>query len=147
MLLVHGTFFRYAQERGPNITAFISTLAMNAVSKSYIAANRGEDPSGDPMGINASLAPYFCCEETLSWSLESDTAVIEQLSQAIDSELQRKLGNIIVPFLYRNNAGGDQEVFQGYNHTNLARLISIRKKYDPEGMYATQLVGGFKLPA
>jgi hypothetical protein len=146
MYAVHDIFFKYAKERGPNITGFISTLAMNAVSESYITTGRGQDPSGDPMGIDVSAAPYFFCEETISWSYEADTALIEQLIQDINAELDSTLEDIIIPFVYLNNAGGVQDVFANYDATNLGQLIAIRDKYDPAHIYRKQLVGGFKIP-
>ncbi|KAI0538639.1 hypothetical protein GGR58DRAFT_500987 [Xylaria digitata] len=69
MLPVHDTIFWFTQERGPNIVGFVSTLAMSAVTKSYVTVNRGEDPLGDPMGIDTDFAHYLFCEETLSWLL------------------------------------------------------------------------------
>ncbi|KAF5007214.1 hypothetical protein FDECE_6448 [Fusarium decemcellulare] len=92
MYAVHDIFFRHTQKRGPAIEGFISTLAMNAVSKSYITNNRGADPAGDPMGIDADRAPYFFCEETFSWSHRNDTKRIEQLMEDINVELRAKLG-------------------------------------------------------
>ncbi|CAG9954560.1 unnamed protein product [Clonostachys rosea f. rosea IK726] len=145
MYAVHDVFFRHTQESGPAIEGFISTLAMNAVSKSYITNNRGADPAGDPMGIDADKAPYLLCEETFSWSSKNDTGRIEQLMADINEELRAKLGETIVPFLYLNNAGGGQDVFKGYNLANVARLRSIRDKYDESGFLTNQLIGGFKL--
>jgi hypothetical protein len=63
----------------------------------------------------------------------------------INEELRAKLGETIVPFLYLNNAGGGQDVFKGYNLANVARLRSIRDKYDESGFLTNQLIGGFKL--
>ena len=147
MFVAHDIFFRYVQERGQNITGFISTLAMNPISKNYIVAGRGEDASGDPMGIDAQGGPYFYCEETISWTLDSDTDSIRQLIDDLNTEIKDQLGDRLVPFLYLNNAGDKQDVFHSYNATNLERLVAIRDKYDPAGLYAEQLVGGFKLPA
>lgn len=142
---VHDTFFRYTKDRGPNITGFISTLAMNPISKSFIEINRGLSTAGDPMGIDANAAPYFFCEETFSWSYANDTILIEQLIQDINLDLYVELGDNLVPFLYLNNAGDGQEVFQGYDSINLERLKSTKSKYDPSGLYTNKLVGGFKL--
>ncbi|KAJ3547885.1 hypothetical protein NM208_g1285 [Fusarium decemcellulare] len=58
----------------------------------------------------------------------------------INVELRAKLGDIIVPFLYLNNAGGGQDVFQGYGPANMARLRSIKEKYDESGMLTNQLL-------
>lgn len=142
---VHDIFFNYTQEHGPAINGFISTLAMNPISRSFIETNRGLDPAGDPMGIDSAAGPYFMCEETFSWTLQNDTEVIEKLISDINSEMHAKVGDYLVPFLYLNNAGNGQDVFQSYNATNLARLKTIKQKYDSDGVYTNLLVGGFKL--
>ncbi|CAH0027115.1 unnamed protein product [Clonostachys rhizophaga] len=150
---VHGQNFRFLgfsmladldamyAESGPAIEGFISTLAMNAVSKSYITNNRSADPADDPMGIDADKAPYFLCEETFSRT----TPDALQLMADINEELRAKLGETIVPFLYLNNAGGGQDVFRGYHPANTARMRAIRDKYDESGLLTNQLIGGFKL--
>ncbi|KAL3304205.1 FAD binding domain-containing protein, partial [Colletotrichum asianum] len=141
----HDAFFQLAQERGPAIKGFISTLAMNPISRSFIETNRGADPAGDPMGIDSDAGPYFMCEQTFSWSLKNDTGAIETLIADINSEMSAKLGDKLVPFLYLNNAGNGQDVFNTYNAANLQRLKTIKTKYDTEGVYTSLLVGGFKL--
>ncbi|KAF4473012.1 FAD binding domain [Fusarium albosuccineum] len=102
-------------------------------------------PRRRPDGLDADRAPYFFCEETFSWSWKNETKLIDQLMEDINVELRAKLGDIIVPFLYLNNAGGGQDVFQGYNPANVARLRSMKEKYDESGLLTNQLVGGFKL--
>ncbi|KAF5523465.1 Bifunctional solanapyrone synthase [Colletotrichum aenigma] len=138
-------FDQLAQERGPEIKGFISTLAMNPVSRSFIETNRGADPAGDPMGIDSDAGPYFMCEQTFSWSLNNDTGAIETLIADINSEMSTKLGDKMVPFLYLNNPGSGQDVFNTYNAANLQRLKTIKAKYDNGGVYTSLLVGGFKL--
>ncbi|KAF4836886.1 Bifunctional solanapyrone synthase [Colletotrichum siamense] len=141
----HDVFFQLAQERGPAIKGFISTLAMNPISRSFIETKRGADPAGDPMGIDTDAGPYFMCERTFSWSLKNDTGAIETLIADVNSEMSAKLGDKLVPFLYLNNAGNGQDVFNTYNAGNLQRLKTIKAKYDTEGVYTSLLVGGFKL--
>lgn len=141
----HDAFFQLAQERGPAIKGFISTLAMNPISRSFIETNRGADPAGDPMGIDSDAGPYFMCEQTFSWSLKNDAGAIETLISDINSDMSAKLGDKLVPFLYLNNAGNGQDVFNTYNDANLQRLKTIKARYDTEGVYTSLLVGGFKL--
>ncbi|KAJ0324771.1 hypothetical protein Brms1b_000998 [Colletotrichum noveboracense] len=92
-----------------------------------------------------SKGPYFLCEQTFSWSLNNDTGAIETLIADINSEMSAKLGDKMVPFLYLNNAGNGQDVFNTYNAANLQRLKTIKAKYDTGGVYTSLLVGGFKL--
>ena len=70
-------------------------------------------------------------------------AAIENIySRSVAAAKQKGLYNA---FVYLNDAGPDQAVFQGYGPNNLQRLRDISKEYDPEGVFQTLLPGGFKL--
>jgi hypothetical protein len=45
-----------------------------------------------------------------------------------------------------NDAAPDQDPYSSYGETNLQRLVTIKKQYDPTGFF-TERQGGFKLPA
>lgn len=49
------------------------------------------------------------------------------------------------PYLYQNYASKEQDVFASYGEDNLARLKSIRDKYDPTHVYQKLQPGYFKL--
>ncbi|KAH8896105.1 FAD binding domain-containing protein [Thozetella sp. PMI_491] len=137
---LHDIFFGRTQAIGPDITGFISTMAMNTVTESFIIAGRGEDPSGDPMGIDATKAPYLFTEMTIAWALASDTLTIATLQANIQADVEEQLGEFLSTFLYLNNVGGGQSPYAGYNEDYLARLI-IRDLYDPSRVYTDQVVG------
>ncbi|KAI3549248.1 FAD binding domain-containing protein [Colletotrichum abscissum] len=145
MYEAHDTFFNYAKEHGTGITGFIATLAMNPIAKSFLVNNRGEDPAGDPMGVNADAGPYFMCEQTFSWSFKNETELMTKLIAGVNSELEVKLAGVLWPFVPLNNAGDTQDVFSGYDSTNVERLNRINKKYDPHGTYTRLMIGGLKL--
>ncbi|KAH8681906.1 FAD binding domain-containing protein [Xylariales sp. PMI_506] len=145
MYTLHDIFFNHTMAVGSNITGFISTMAMNTVTESFIIAGRGTDPSGDPMGIDAEQAPYMFTEMTVAWAFASDTPTVAKLQSAIQADVEDLLSDFISPFVYLNNAGGGQSVFNGYSADNVARLKTIRDKYDPSLVYTNQLSGGFKL--
>jgi hypothetical protein len=49
-------------------------------------------------------------------------------------------------YIYMNDAGFGQPIFQNYGPGNLGELRAIRFKYDPEDVYTELLRGGWKLP-
>lgn len=145
MYTLHDIFFNHTMAVGVNISGFISTMAMNTVTESFITAGRGNDPSGDPMGIDSDQAPYLFTEMTVAWASADDNLVISDLQSAIQADVEDQLSDYLSSFVYLNNAGGDQPVFNGYNADNVARLKVIRDKYDSLQIYTNQLIGGFKL--
>jgi len=49
------------------------------------------------------------------------------------------------PYIYQNYATKGQDVFAGYSVENQARLKSIQKEVDPEGVFTRLQPGYFKL--
>ena len=98
-----------------------------------------------------SLNPYSQLVPVLlfswSWASEADDkytlAAIENIyNRSVASAKEKGLYD---PYVYLNDAGPDQDVFQGYGPGRLQRLREIAKKYDPEGVFQTLVPGGFKL--
>lgn len=148
MGVVHDTFFELAGERLPNVTNGAATLAMMPVSRSHIVNGRGDDPAGDPMGIDADRAPYVWLEMTYMYTNEGDTPAIDAFIEDVQTTAAARLaplGDVTAPYLYVNDADKGQLVFEGYNATNLERLKEIRETYDPDGVFTYQMPGGFKL--
>ncbi|KAM0714147.1 hypothetical protein Q7P37_010296 [Cladosporium fusiforme] len=48
-------------------------------------------------------------------------------------------------FLYHNFAGGFQDPLGTYGQSNVRFMRSVAEKYDPKGLFQTQMPGGFKL--
>lgn len=146
MGIVFDTFFEQAESLLANVTNGGATLALMPITEAFIVNNRGGNESADPMGIDASLAPYLWVEEAFQYTDEADTeyidSVITTIRAAIDAVLPEEM---VAPYIYLNDADKDQPVFEGYAAENLERLKEIRAKYDPAGIYTTQMPGGFKV--
>ncbi|KAJ9142404.1 FAD binding domain-containing protein [Pleurostoma richardsiae] len=125
MGIIHDTFFTVALQRLSNVTDALGTLVMMPISESYITSTRGDDRAGDPMGIDATKAPYVWVNEVIN----------EKLAPL----------DVVSPYLYLNDADKGQLVFEGYAPENVARLKRIRAKYDPTSIYTNQMSGGFKI--
>jgi hypothetical protein len=77
----------------------------------------------------------------------SDDKIMKQASQNIISrsiDLGQEMG-LWHPYIYQNYAGQDQDVFAGYGSESRARLLQIRREYDPEGIFKRLQPGYFKL--
>jgi hypothetical protein len=141
---IHDTFLA---ANGANLSSIIgldASVTFQPATKSLIeqSLNNG----GNPQGIDITKAPYFWMVENWSWSAEADDNVVNDFADAITAEIEAGLAarDAQGGFLYMNDAGKDQPVFQNYPADNLQRLQAIREKYDPSGLYTILMPGGWK---
>ncbi|EON97117.1 putative fad binding domain-containing protein [Phaeoacremonium minimum UCRPA7] len=148
MEFIHDTFLSMASQRLANVTNSLATLAMMPISESFISTNRN-GTAGDPMGIDATKAPYIWVEEAIMHANPADTPKVDQFLIDVNAIIDEKLTslNVASPYLYLNDADKNQPVFQGYAPENVARLKEIRSKYDPQSIYTDQMPGGWKVAA
>ena len=81
------------------------------------------------------------------WNLASDDAFVYKLIQetyemVIDLTKQRGLWD---PYIFLNDAFMTQKVLESYGTDSFAKMKAVSAKYDPHGMFQTQVPGGFKL--
>lgn len=149
MAAIYDTAVHLAQQRLADVAEGTVTLTYQPTPASLILAGRGEDPTADPFGLDASRGPYLWIDLNVAWLEAADTPVVEaymaEVAKAVDQALGRLGRDVRSSFLYLNDAGRTQPVFEGYGATNLARLKRIRDKYDPEGTYTYQMPGGWKV--
>lgn len=50
-------------------------------------------------------------------------------------------------YLYLNYADGSQNPLRGYGDENLNLIRCVAEKYDPTGVFQTQVPGGYKITA
>ncbi|KAF6798760.1 FAD binding domain-containing protein [Colletotrichum musicola] len=149
MTIVHDTFFELITKYLADVPGIGATLTFMPISKSSITANRGGGPASDPMGIDESQGPFIWVEESLGFVRAEDEDIVTRFYEALDLEIFARLNHlrVLTPYLYLNDAGKSQPVFEGYDPANLRRLRRIRHKYDPERIYTDQMPGGFKVEA
>lgn len=148
MGVVFDTFFEETATRLSNVSSAMVTLAMMPISEQYIVANRGDGISGDPMGIDASRAPYIWVEEMWLYANAADTPYIDSVMATVNDKIDAnlaQLGDVRSPYLYLNDADRDQGVFEGYNVDNVRKMQDVRRKYDPTNVYTDLMPGGFKV--
>ena len=81
------------------------------------------------------------------WNLASDDAYVYKLIQetyemVIDLTKQRGLWD---PYIFLNDTFMTQNVLRSYGTDSFAKMKAVSAKYDPHGMFQTQVPGGFKL--
>jgi hypothetical protein len=84
---------------------------------------------------------------TVSWQNASDDEVVlawhKKTLEAIHASNKAK--GIASDFIYLNDAADYQKGYDGIPTANLARMKSIRAKYDPDLVFTKLCSGGFKL--
>jgi len=87
--------------------------------------------------------------ENFSWTDPADDAKIYAFAKSVTEVIEAKLSAAgqASQYHYMNDAGLGQEIFQNYGAGNLAKLKSIRAKYDPLKVYTNLMSGGWKVDA
>lgn len=91
--------------------------------------------------------PYIYWLITSSWDNAADDAKVMSWSATLREKMHAmnaKLG-LAEDLIYMNDASDDQKPFQSIPKANLARLKTIRKKYDPTLVFRNLNNGGYKL--
>jgi hypothetical protein len=81
------------------------------------------------------------------WQRVADDELFNSLADALIRDLDdyaRSLG-LGSDFLYLNYAAHYQDPLNGYGADNVERLREAASRYDPIGVFQTQVPGGFKI--
>lgn len=144
--LVHDTYLAMIAEYFVDVEIWITGLAMNIISKEYVLAGIANG-GPDPMGLDPDLAPYIMFEESISWYSAADGDTVAAFYDAFNANITAQLEplDVMTPFVYLNDANGQQDVFAGYPAENVERLNEIRAKYDPDMVFTNLMPGGWKV--
>ncbi|KAE8149817.1 hypothetical protein BDV25DRAFT_130089 [Aspergillus avenaceus] len=82
-----------------------------------------------------------------SWENEADNEFFNDRGYRVMQEVQACAERLRAEyrFIYLNYAGPGQNPLQSYGEDNLIELTRVAKKYDPHGVFQTQVPGGFKI--
>ena len=102
---------------------------------------------GNALGISVADGPLILLNLAFMWENESDDHAILIACQNIvnKSVAKAKALGLDNRYLYMNYASQFQSVVPSYGAANHAKLVSIAKKYDPDGVFQTLQPGYFKL--
>lgn len=123
----------------------VASIAYQSLSKPALTAM--ERNGGNALGLRAADGPFFHILLAVTWQDASqDSAIYKDAKAFIDNITaeSRKRG-LASTYIYMNYASPYQKVIEGYGSTNVAKLKSIAKKYDPMEVYQRLQPGGFKL--
>ena len=126
------------------VAGLTASFTFQPVSKSFVQAS--VNAGGNPQGVPISKAPYLWVVLNWSWTNPADDSQVRSFATSITSQFESYFSETGVrsPYLYMNDAGPGQPVFQGYPAANLARLKAIRGKYDPRRVFTDLMPGGWK---
>jgi hypothetical protein len=143
--LIHDAFIAGVNAKLPNVANIQASITFQPVTKAFLSHNA--KTGGNPQGVDVSKAPFFWMVENFTWfSASDDTAVraaADEITARINSLLRAK--SYSAEYLYMNDAGKGQPIFQSYPPANLRRLKTIRTKYDQLRVYTDLMPGGWKV--
>lgn len=142
---IHDTFISQVSSKLSNIPGLQASITFQPVTKSFL--QRSVESGGNPQGVDITKAPYFWMVENWTYTDSSYDATVEAAADTITADINAVLAQMSydATYLYMNDAGKEQRVFQSYPAANLRRLKAIRAKYDPLRVYTNLLVGGWKV--
>ncbi|KAL4913538.1 hypothetical protein BDW62DRAFT_214106 [Aspergillus aurantiobrunneus] len=109
-------------------------------------AEIGRKKGGNVLGLDEG-GNYILHLIWLIWDNSDDTALFDRVGETFVEELDgfaRSVGGEY-PFVYLNYAAEGQNPLRGYGEGNLEFLKAVAAKYDPLGVFQTQVPGGFKV--
>lgn len=142
---IHDTFISGVTSKLAGVAGMQASITFQPVTKSFL--QKSVDSGGNPQGVDVSKGPFFWMVENWTWTNASDDVAVQAAADAITADIKARLvqKSHSAGYLYMNDAGKGQRVFQGYPAANLRRLKLIRLKYDPLKIYTNLLVGGWKV--
>ncbi|KAF4874997.1 Bifunctional solanapyrone synthase [Colletotrichum siamense] len=144
--LVHDSFIAAATSKLSSIIGLSASITFQPITKEFI--EQGISRGGpNPQGVDPAKAPYFWVVENLSWQDAKDDVAARGFAETVTADIEAALEakGVAGGYLYLNDAGKGQRIFQTYPAANLARLKAVRTKYDPLRIYTSLLVGGWKV--
>ncbi|KAF1814244.1 FAD binding domain-containing protein [Eremomyces bilateralis CBS 781.70] len=143
---IHDTFTTRINELAA-IPGVGASMTFQPITKNMLQA--GANSGGNPIGLDANNGPYFAVVLNWNWLNAADDAAVSTFASGITAQLEAGLQSrgVSVGFRYLNDADKDQLVFQNYGAANLAKLKSVRSKYDSARVFTDLMPGGWKVAA
>jgi hypothetical protein len=102
---------------------------------------------GNALGLNPNKGPYFVMNMSSRWNnAADDTRILKFFSDVIKRvKAEAKAKGVDNEYIYMNYASQYEDPIGSYGATNVNRLKSISKKYDPQQVFQELQPGHFKL--
>lgn len=143
--LIHDTFNSGVYSKLSNVPNLQASITFQPVTKDFLS--HSAKTGGNPQGVDVSKAPFFWMVENFTWGTVEDDATVHAAADQITADINNMLSakSFNAQYLYMNDAGKGQPIFQSYPAANLLKLKSIRTKYDPLKVYTNLMPGGWKV--
>ncbi|ORY13599.1 hypothetical protein BCR34DRAFT_623728 [Clohesyomyces aquaticus] len=108
------------------------------IGSSWTAGSKAVNPVGNALGLDTAMVEWF--------GSEYDAFIysgVQNMTAAINAATQK--ARLFDVFNCMGDAAGFQAIYSGYGAANKAKLPSISRKYDPDGVYQNLMPGGFKI--
>lgn len=82
-----------------------------------------------------------------AWLDAADDTTVMNWAQTTRENMQAKAlaAGVGQSFIYMNDAADNQDAIGSYPSANIAKMKSIRSKYDPNLVFTNLVTGGYKL--
>lgn len=143
--ITHDTFIAGVNSRLSKVQGLQASITFQPVTKDFLSHSL--KTGGNPQGVDVSKAPFFWMVENWTWTNAIDDDAVQSAADAITADINGvlKAKSFDAEYLYMNDAGKGQPVFQSYPAGNLLKLKAIRSKYDPLRVYTNLMPGGWKV--
>ncbi|KAE8371597.1 FAD-binding domain-containing protein [Aspergillus bertholletiae] len=162
---LHNVFLTLTFKNDPRViqhavsiqNGFINEAKASAKSKNYTLCSLfqpfpslfgkiGNQKGGNVLGLDESDDDHILYLIDFSWENSADNdffnALGHQLLHDVESYAERIHADY--RYIYLNYAGPGQNPLRSYGEHNLMELATVAEKYDPSGVFQTQVPGGFK---
>ncbi|KAI0407189.1 hypothetical protein F4802DRAFT_612274 [Xylaria palmicola] len=147
ILITNATFFETlaSMPELQKVEGLSLTTTPQLLSRAWLKAAKAS--GGDPMDLESETG-IITHLITSVWENEADDDVVYEFNKRCTAAIEKKAKKkgLSYPFIYLNDAGGDQKPFQLYGQgKSINRMRKIREAYDPKAVFQKLLPGGFKL--
>jgi hypothetical protein len=126
----------------PGLIAAATLQGITVPQLQHMAMN-----GGNVLGLSASSGPLLLVNPNMMWTnAADDTRILQANSNLVKRTVaEAKVRGLDVDYIYMNYASQFQAVVSSYGASNLAKLKTVAKKYDPTRVFQTLQPGHFKL--
>lgn len=133
------------------VSGLMNTLVFQPLSVGMLESSCRTAPSRPAsatfQGLTPKEGPLVVVEICMTWkNAEDDEFMHEAICKYLEDALSlaKEMG-LTHPFIFPNYAWPTEAVMKGYGEDRLAVLREVARKWDPEGFFQSQFVGGFKI--
>lgn len=130
-----------------NTPGLLYTLVFQPLPSVITSHGAANADSPNALGLDPDAGCQVLALQSIQWADANDDGIINEAARSIwmqADELAMRMG-LQRKWIYMNYANQDQDPIGSYGSQNVAKLQATSKKYDPTGLFQTNVPGGFKL--